>query len=157
MNKITKNSKKGKTLVSAQMQTFCSGPLPPPEAFEKYELILPGSADRILSMAEKQSEHRRELEKIVIRSEQGRASKGLWFGFLIGIISIIGGIVLIWFDKSVSGFIVILSTLVSLVALFVLGKKEKKDDLRKKEQDINQKEEQLKRKKNIIEGKTTKK
>ena len=34
------------------------GPLPPPSALQSYEEVLEGSADRILKMAEKQTEHR---------------------------------------------------------------------------------------------------
>jgi hypothetical protein len=45
-----------------------SGPLPHPEDLAKYEQVLPGSADRIISMAEQQAEHRRNLEKSVILS-----------------------------------------------------------------------------------------
>lgn len=35
-----------------------SGPLPHPKHFERYECILAGSADRILSMAEREQKHR---------------------------------------------------------------------------------------------------
>lgn len=40
-----------------------SGPIPPPDIIKDYENILPGSADRIISMAEKQADHRRDIEK----------------------------------------------------------------------------------------------
>ncbi len=40
-----------------------SGPIPPPSMMEQYERTLPGSADRILKMAENQSEHRQWIEK----------------------------------------------------------------------------------------------
>jgi len=39
-----------------------TGPLPPPEQFEAYERIQPGAADRILRLAEQQSQHRRDIE-----------------------------------------------------------------------------------------------
>ena len=42
--------------------TALSGPLPPPEMLAQYEEILPGAAERILSMAERQAEHRQKLE-----------------------------------------------------------------------------------------------
>jgi uncharacterized membrane protein len=38
------------------------GPVPSPETFAKYEQILPGAADRLLTMAEKEGDHRRALE-----------------------------------------------------------------------------------------------
>ena len=36
---------------------YFQGPVPPPEALERYESILPGCADRIVSMAEAQATH----------------------------------------------------------------------------------------------------
>ncbi len=35
-----------------------SGPLPSPEDFERYEKVLPGSMDRVLTVMEKQADHR---------------------------------------------------------------------------------------------------
>ncbi len=43
--------------------TALSGPLPPPEMLAQYEEILPGAAERILSMAERQAEHRQKMER----------------------------------------------------------------------------------------------
>jgi len=40
-----------------------SGPLPHPDMLIKYEDALPGSADRIIKMAELQSLHRQSVEK----------------------------------------------------------------------------------------------
>lgn len=42
-----------------------SGPLPLPQHYAEYEKILPGAADRILSMAEKEQNHRHSREKKV--------------------------------------------------------------------------------------------
>lgn len=44
-------------VVTSVMSEF-SGPLPPPSIMKGYEDIVPGSADRILSMAENQAKHR---------------------------------------------------------------------------------------------------
>lgn len=46
-----------------------SGPIPDPMTLERYDQILPGAAERIIKMAEDQSTHRREIEKIVIISK----------------------------------------------------------------------------------------
>lgn len=43
-------------------QKFHQGPLPPQEEFAGYERTLTGAADRILTMAERQSEHRQQIE-----------------------------------------------------------------------------------------------
>lgn len=43
-----------------------SGPLPDAREFARYETTLPGAADRILQLAEKQANHRMEMERAVI-------------------------------------------------------------------------------------------
>ena len=50
-------------VVTQVIQSEFSGPLPPPNIIKGYEDILPGAADRILSMAENQAKHRQEIEK----------------------------------------------------------------------------------------------
>ena len=69
----------------AVIEAQCAGPLPPPEAFQRYEEILPGAAERILKMAEKQAEHRQRLEEKIVNAEIRDARLGLIFGFLIGL------------------------------------------------------------------------
>ena len=60
-------------LVAAQIvtseQAVFRGPVPPPEVLAGYEATLPGAADRILAMAERQSRHRQELETTVVAGE----------------------------------------------------------------------------------------
>ena len=51
----------------AVQQTSFSGPLPPPEILAQYEQILPGAADRLFMMAERQAAHRMELETTVVK------------------------------------------------------------------------------------------
>ena len=40
-----------------------TGPIPPPEILHQYREVLPDAPERILSMAEKQQNHRMDLEK----------------------------------------------------------------------------------------------
>lgn len=44
------------------------GPIPPPETLAKHEELQTGLAERIVSMAEIQSEHRRQLEAANVSS-----------------------------------------------------------------------------------------
>ena len=46
---------------------YTTGPIPSPDAFQQYDEILPGAADRILEMAEKQSDHRMEWEQRALK------------------------------------------------------------------------------------------
>lgn len=59
------------TRVEAHIEHF-SGPIPPPGAMQGYEDVSPGSADRILTMAEYGQRHRARYEIL-----------GLIFGFVV--------------------------------------------------------------------------
>lgn len=69
--------------------TSYSGPVPPPTLLKEYNEIVPGGAERILSMAERQSAHRIDLESTVIKGESRRSWCGLWLGFVVSL-AIIG-------------------------------------------------------------------
>ncbi len=63
-------------LVHKSELTF-SGPLPPPSVLASYEELLPGAADRIITLAEKQLEHRMYLEKSVVDGGNRHATEGV--------------------------------------------------------------------------------
>lgn len=71
-----------------------SGPLPPPEDFAKYEERLPGSADRILKMAEKQMEHRIETERKIIGYKIKAGKTGQILGFVLVLVCLISSLIL---------------------------------------------------------------
>ena len=75
----------------SQVKAEFSGPLPPPDALEKYESVSPGAAERIIAMAETQSSHRHELEKSLVDSEYKQASKGQICAATLGALAIISG------------------------------------------------------------------
>lgn len=61
----------------------CSGPLPPPTMYRGYNEVLPGSADRILRMAEKEQDRRIGRENAAMHRASQQDRLGLWMGFLI--------------------------------------------------------------------------
>ena len=62
-------------IVVQRMEGFV-GPLPHPEHFAHYDETLPGAAERILRMAEKEQDHRHAWERTEIRWEMGLAAAG---------------------------------------------------------------------------------
>ncbi len=96
--------------------------------------MLPGLADRLVKMAETQSLHRMELEKIVIRSQQSQSSVGQWLGFAIALVCIGMGSFLVYSGHSSEGAGLMGGTLISLVGVFVYGKYQQKKDLASKRQ-----------------------
>jgi uncharacterized membrane protein len=124
-NQTSQEQSKEKRIVQVS-QTFL-GPLPPPTVLEHYERILPGAADRIISMAEQQSKHRQEQESKIIRYSGRDSLLGLIFGLIIGLTAIIGGVICILHGYAISGVILGGSGLAGLVGVFVYGSREKKE------------------------------
>lgn len=81
--------------VAKVMQSEFSGPIPPPNMIKGYEAILPGAADRIITMAEKQSSHRQEMERKIIFAESRDGLLGILFAFFLGIGYIVAAIVIV--------------------------------------------------------------
>lgn len=119
--------------VLQQVQVTHQGPLPPPELFEGYDNILPGAAERILSMAEKQSSHRQDLELKVIKAGARDSLIGLIFAFILGFFTIGGGIYCIIKGQSTGGTIIGGAGLVSLVGVFVYGSRQRRKERESKQ------------------------
>ena len=62
-----------------------SGPLPDAETLIQYDSVIPNGADRIMAMAEKQQDHRINIETKVIISQNKQSGLGQIFGLFIGI------------------------------------------------------------------------
>ena len=65
-----------------------SGPLPPPTMYREYERALPGSAERILVMAEKEQNHRIAWEASAPGASARETNLGQWLGFAIAVVCI---------------------------------------------------------------------
>ena len=65
-----------------------SGPLPPPTMYRGYNEMLPGSAERILRMAEKEQDSRIAWENEELRRASQYSHLGLWLGFLIAALAL---------------------------------------------------------------------
>ena len=71
----TTHSEKNVDLKEVIAQQFeFTGPIPPPFIMEAYEDALEGSADRILKIAENQTDHRQSMEQQSLSLEQQRLS-----------------------------------------------------------------------------------
>lgn len=105
-----------------QKQESFSGPIPHPEHLKKYNQIVPGSANRILKMAESDLEH---IQKIQTREniiESIATVGGLIAGFIIAVIALIGSGYLIMEDHDVAGTILGGGSLTALVGIFIKGR-----------------------------------
>lgn len=107
-----------KTEVTAS--AYC-GPLPPAEAFEKYEAVCPGAADRIIAMAERQAAHRQEIEKTVVNGSSLNSKLGIVSALIVAIAVLIGGVVCVLNGHDWAGGAIVGIDIVGLCAVFVYG------------------------------------
>lgn len=84
-----------------------SGPLPTPEHLKGYEECCPGAADRIITMAEKEQEHRLSHDDKVLDIYKSGEHKGLNFAFIVTMSFLIIGSVIVFIGKSVEGFVLL--------------------------------------------------
>lgn len=109
--------------VLSVFQRFHSGPLPDPETLTAYNSIIPNGADRIMQMAEKQLEHRIDLENIVASSRESQSKRGQVFALIIAITFAGAGVFSIIKGYQIPATIAWGTTLVTIVSTFIHGKK----------------------------------
>lgn len=117
-----------KQIVLKSIAMQYSGPLPMSSEFEKYEMVTPGAGDRIIGMAERQSQHRQDIEKHAVASQFKIAGRGQCFGFILGILGLGGGFWLISIDKDAYGVTSLVGTVATLVGVYIYGKKENRNE-----------------------------
>jgi uncharacterized membrane protein len=101
------------------VSAYFSGPLPHPSTLAGYEDILPGCADRILTMAEQQIEHRRDIESRLVDAEIVTRQRGQACGLMVVIACVLGGVYLLSQDKNITGLVAMLTPISLLVAAFI--------------------------------------
>lgn len=99
-----------------------AGPLPSPEALVKYNEAAPGAADRIISMAEKEMEHRHKLEDKAIKASTRLAMVSVIFGFcsVVVLSSLVG--YAIHRGNTGLAFGAIIGAIAAVAGLFTYGK-----------------------------------
>ena len=60
-----------------------SGPLPPPTLLAEYNDAVPDGAERIVSMVERQTAHRMEMEARTAKYDHRLAHTGQWIGLTV--------------------------------------------------------------------------
>lgn len=104
------------------MERKFSGPLPAPEDFIMYKNALPDAPERIMSMAEKQTDHRISCESRIIELKGRENLLGQIAGFLIAICCLVVACILgLNGHDWLAG--VIPTSIAGLAAVFVLRKK----------------------------------
>lgn len=115
------------------LQQF-SGPLPPPEILEKYNAVEPGFANRIMAMAEEQSRHRQNMERMVIDRRTRHEGRAQVLAFVLALAIGGGAVWLISIGKSLEGLGTIVAELTAFAGVFIYGKRRQQQELDEKKQ-----------------------
>lgn len=115
--------KKIKTSLSA---SSFRGPIPPPQLLAEYNKVIPNAAERILTMAESQQNHRQYMEKSVIDADSRQSDRGLILGFVVVMVLGIGGIILIANGHSVEGLAGVLLPISTLAGVFIYAQRSRR-------------------------------
>lgn len=112
-----------------------SGPLPSPDYFRQYNEILPGAAERILLMAERQSDHRRLMQQKALDAEvadsvsqRRETRRGQYFAFCLCAFIVLSGLIVNIVVNPIAGTIVSLSGLAGLASTFIRTQKPDKEE-----------------------------
>ena len=133
---MAKNSKpvpqtESKPTILSRSLTY-SGPLPTASELGKYEQICQGAADRIIRMAEKQSEHRQNIETIVIKAASERSILGVKYAYRIALGAFVLSGFCFYFDHAFAGGAIFGTTLISIISAFIYGTNSNKQEREEK-------------------------
>lgn len=112
-----------KFLLSRTETTAFSGPVPPPNLLKGYSEVVENGAERLFVLAESQVKHRIEIEKYSLRHQIKQSERGQIFGFILALLGFVIVTFLGYNGHEIAASVLGTTTIVGLVAVFVIGKK----------------------------------
>jgi uncharacterized membrane protein len=103
------------------IEQFHAGPLPTPETLREYDGVVPGLANAIIGQWQGETAHRQQLEGVIVAHQIQTQSRGQMIAAAIGLITVIGGIVLLAMGKSIVGLSALLTPIALIAAAFIYG------------------------------------
>jgi uncharacterized membrane protein len=109
-----------------------SGPLPPPQVLEQYNRAVANGAERILTMAEKELDHRHTLETKVINGRIRAERLGTISALVLAVLVLGVSVYLVKLGQSVASIAALVADLTALAAVFVYGRYSQKQENERK-------------------------
>lgn len=94
------------------------GDLPHPNILKGYNELYPDAAKKIIDNGIAESEHRRKMEDKYLSGNIASHKLGQFFGFVVAVLVVSGGIYLIATGKQIAGSILTGTTALGLIGLF---------------------------------------
>lgn len=99
-----------------------AGPIPHPETLRQYNEILPGAADRILAMAENESEHQKSMDKNAMDLKSRENKRGQYLAMATVIVAFSAATACAYMGSQAAAAIIGGTTVVGLVTVFITGR-----------------------------------
>jgi uncharacterized membrane protein len=99
------------------------GPLPTSREFAGYEQVLPGAADRILAITEKEADNRRESQAKLINASIKYSGRGQIFALIVSIFSLAGVGLSICFSAPLASIAPTVIAITGLASIFISKKR----------------------------------
>ena len=90
--------------------------------YSEYERVLSGSADRILTMAEREQAHRVSMEGTALQASARDSRLGQYFGFALALLCIGGGIYLAIQGQTTAAVALIVTSASGLAGRFLTNR-----------------------------------
>lgn len=96
--------------------------MPHPRHLREYEDILPGSAERILAMAELSLQANREMDRLVVRGAIDDRKRGMRYGLAAFFAALIGAGLMGYIGQKEVAIAFLAATVIGAVTVFVKGR-----------------------------------
>lgn len=115
-------TKSGAHILAHVQGAHYSGPIPPPGALEHYESISPGSANRIILMAEEEAKHTHKMNEKIFNTKAREVFLGQIIGFVVVTMALCAACFAVAYGDSTTASVIGGSTIIALATVFVKGR-----------------------------------
>jgi len=142
LGQFGRKDEKPQTVAISQMfaASVWQGPLPSPESLARFNQVVPGAAERMIRMAEKQQDHRMALETKVSTEQISQSARGQYFALLISLAILVVGTFAIYSGYPGSGATIVTSTIIGMAYVFITGKRHEQSSRNQKREEIERSE-----------------
>lgn len=124
VEQVEKLPKEERQVVLQQLEIY-QGDLPHPDILKGYNELYPDAAKKIIDNGIAESVHRRQMEERYLKGNIISYRFGQWFGFIVALSIILGGIYLISTDHPITGTLLTGTTAIGIIGLFTGNSQEK--------------------------------
>lgn len=115
-------AKEARVVLTRTVSKPHSGPIPSADELEHLEQVLPGLADRVVSMAEREQSHRHGTMENLLDKEFALRGRGQWMALGALVLLLLAVVVIAWLGDTKSAAWLGAATIVAVVSVFITGR-----------------------------------